>query len=221
MTGKSYLSERSADLKMDIHLEQVRLTQSIDSLRQDVLFLASLPSVSGHSAGQREQWDRSPRQDQPMPNGKCACKRFLPPFCAHIRNIIRRVISARQARGGSWCGWKAATVMSRWHTHDALQARGDRDYFKAGLMLTAGRVYLSEFCSRSGTGRNSRTASPCFTCRHDSVRCERSRIRHGGDQQGCALVVCVRLGGAAVCSAELYRPISTGTICFIRMPRSS
>jgi diguanylate cyclase (GGDEF)-like protein/PAS domain S-box-containing protein len=29
--------------------------------------------------------------------------------------------------------------------HDALQAKGDQDYFKAGLMLTVGRVHLSEF----------------------------------------------------------------------------
>ncbi len=29
--------------------------------------------------------------------------------------------------------------------HDKLQTKGDREYFKAGLNLTLGRVYLSEF----------------------------------------------------------------------------
>ena len=36
---------------------------------------------------------------------------------------------------------------------DALQAKGDRDYFKAGLMLTVGRVHLSEFTLNEELGK--------------------------------------------------------------------
>ena len=44
---ETYLKERSDGLQMNLHLEQDRLAESIESLRQDVLFLANTPPISG------------------------------------------------------------------------------------------------------------------------------------------------------------------------------
>ncbi|VVC82790.1 PAS domain S-box protein [Sideroxydans sp. CL21] len=139
-----YLSERSADLKMDIHLEQVRLTQSIDSLRQDVLFLASLPSVSGIVRASANN-GIDPRDKSTYAEWEVRLQEILAAFLrAHPEYYQASYI------GAAGEGRELVQVENRdGHVvvapHDALQARGDRDYFKAGLMLTAGRVYLSDF----------------------------------------------------------------------------
>jgi diguanylate cyclase (GGDEF)-like protein/PAS domain S-box-containing protein len=141
---EAYLSERSADLKMDIHLEQVRLTQSIDSLRQDVLFLASLPSVSGIVRASANN-GIDPRDKSTYTQWEVRLQEILAAFLrAHPEYYQASYI------GAAGEGRELVRVESRdGHVmvapHDALQAKGDRDHFKAGLMLTAGRVYLSEF----------------------------------------------------------------------------
>jgi hypothetical protein len=43
----SYMSERSTDLEAALRVDQLRLSQNIETLRKDVLFLASTPPVSG------------------------------------------------------------------------------------------------------------------------------------------------------------------------------
>ncbi|OIR01892.1 putative diguanylate cyclase YegE [mine drainage metagenome] len=141
---EAYLSERSADLKMDMHLEQARLTQSIDSLRQDVLFLAALPSVSGIVRASSNN-GIDPRDKSTYAEWEARLQDILAAFLrAHPEYCQASYI------GAAGEGRELVSVESRdGHVavapHDALKARGDRDYFKAGLMLTAGRVYLSEF----------------------------------------------------------------------------
>src|SRR5664279_6632188 len=41
------MTERSAVVEAALRVEQVRLSQAIDTLRQDVVFLASTPPISG------------------------------------------------------------------------------------------------------------------------------------------------------------------------------
>ena len=141
---EGYLRERSADLKMDIHLEQARLAESIGSLRQDVLFLASLPSVSGIVRASANN-GVDPRDKSTYAEWEARLQEILAAFLrAHPEYCQASYI------GAAGEGRELVRVESRdGHVvvapHDALKARGDRDYFKAGLMLTAGRVYLSEF----------------------------------------------------------------------------
>ena len=141
---EGYLRERSADLKMDIHLEQARLAESIGSLRQDVLFLASLPSVSGIVRASANN-GVDPRDKSTYAEWEARLQDILAAFLrAHPEYCQASYI------GAAGEGRELVRVESRdGHVvvapHDALKARGDRDYFKAGLMLTAGRVYLSEF----------------------------------------------------------------------------
>lgn len=42
-----YLSELRANLEQGLHAEKLRLNQTINTLRQDVLFLSTTPPVSG------------------------------------------------------------------------------------------------------------------------------------------------------------------------------
>lgn len=143
---EAYLSERSTELKMDLHIEQVHLTEAVVSLRQDALFLASLPPVSGMvRAGTNSGID--PRDKSSYAQWESRLQEILEAFMrAHPEYDQVSYI------GAAGEGRELARVENRdGHVvvapQDALQARGGADYFKAGLTLTAGRVYLSELAA--------------------------------------------------------------------------
>ena len=141
---QNYLSDRSADLETALHVEKVRLGQSIEVLRQDVVFLANTPPISGIIRASAN-YGLDPRDKNSYATWEARLQEIFVAFLrAHPDYYQVRYI------GAAGEGMELVRVERRDGRveaipHDALQAKGDRDYFRAGLMLTAGRVHLSEF----------------------------------------------------------------------------
>ena len=147
-----YLGEREADLETALHVEQVRLNQSIDTLRQDVLFLANTPPVAGIARASANN-GIDPRDKNTYATWEA---RLQDIFSAFLRTHpeyfqVRYIAAAGEGR-------ELVRVENRdgridVAPHEELQAKGDQDYFKAGLMSTVGRVYLSEFALNQEWGK--------------------------------------------------------------------
>ena len=139
-----YLSDRSADLETALHVEKVRLGQSIEVLRQDVVFLANTPPISGIIRASAN-FGLDPRDKNSYATWEGRLQEIFAAFLrAHPDYYQARYI------GAAGEGMELVRVERRDGRveaipHDALQARGDQEYFRDGLMLTAGRVHLSEF----------------------------------------------------------------------------
>ncbi len=148
----AYLNARSADIEAAIHVEQVRLSQDIEDLRQDALFLAAAPPISGIVlATANHGFD--PRDK----TSYATCEaRLQETFAAFLR--ARPDYFKVRLIGVADGGRELVRVESRDGHIDvtprkALQVKGDREYFKAGLALTAGRVHLSGFTLNQEFGR--------------------------------------------------------------------
>ena len=141
---QTYLSDRSADLETALHVEKVRLGQTIEVLRQDVVFLANTPPITGLIRASAN-YGLDPRDKNSYATWEARLQEIFAAFLrAHPDYYQVRYI------GAAGEGMELVRVERRDGRveavpHDALQAKGDRDYFRAGLMLTSGRVYLSEF----------------------------------------------------------------------------
>lgn len=139
-----YLSERRAHLAKDIEAEKLLLNQAIHTLRQDVLFLSNAPPVSGIV---RASLNRG--YDSRYGNtGKVWEERLQQIFTAfsishpdyyQIRYIGVADGGREIVRIDNRAGEIEVTPPAR------LQAKGERDYFKATLGLRQGEVHLSEF----------------------------------------------------------------------------
>ncbi|OIR19792.1 cyclic di-GMP phosphodiesterase Gmr [mine drainage metagenome] len=149
---ESYLSRRSADFGSNLHLEQVRLTQAIESLRQDVLFLASLPSVSGIVRASTNG-GIDPRDKSTYAEWEARLKDILAAFLRTHSEYYQASYIAAAGEGRELVRVDSRNGHVEVVPHDALQAKGDQDYFKAGLILTAGRVHLSEFALNQEHGK--------------------------------------------------------------------
>jgi PAS domain S-box-containing protein len=165
----TYLSEQHAHLKQDIETQTLRLNQTINTLRQDVLFLSNTPPVSGivratlnHGYDARDKNTRA-RWEQRLQQIFSAFSSTHPDYYK-IRYIGvadgGRELVRIDNRGG-----KIEITPS-----DRLQAINDRDYFKASLGLRKGQVYLSEFNLNQDWGAieqphrpTLRAATPVFT----------------------------------------------------------
>ncbi len=148
----AYLNARSADIRAAIHVEQVRLSQDIENLRQDALFLAATPPVSGIvRAAANRGFD--PRDKNFYITWEARLQETFAAFL-HARPNYFKVRLIGVANGGR----ELVRVESRDGRIEvtpraSLQAKGDRDYFKAGVGLAAGGVYLSEFTLNQEFGR--------------------------------------------------------------------
>jgi diguanylate cyclase (GGDEF)-like protein/PAS domain S-box-containing protein len=141
---ETYLKERSADLEAALHVEKVRLSQAIEALRRDVVFLANTPPVPGMVRASANR-GIDPRDRNTYAAWEARLQEIFAAFLrAHPEYLQARYIGVAgegrelvriESRNGS------VAVALR----EALQADGGQDYFRAGLMLTAGRVHLSEF----------------------------------------------------------------------------
>lgn len=147
-----YLGEHSADLELALEVEQTRISQNIESLRQDTLFLANVPPISGimRAAANR---GIDPRDKNTYAVWEDRLQEIFAAFLrAHPEYFRVRYIGVADE------GRELVRVENN-NGHievvkgDALQAKGDRDYFKAGLKLTAGRVHLSEFSVNQDQGK--------------------------------------------------------------------
>ncbi|MDP1634531.1 MAG: PAS domain S-box protein, partial [Gallionellaceae bacterium] len=141
---ESYLMERGADLEAALHVQKARLAQSIDMLRQDAVFLANTPPISGIvRASANDGID--PRDNNPYATWE---KRLQEIFAAFLRahpdyfqaRYVGLANSGRELVRVERMGGRVEVT-----PRELLQSKGDRDYFAAGLGLSLGRVHLSEF----------------------------------------------------------------------------
>jgi diguanylate cyclase (GGDEF)-like protein/PAS domain S-box-containing protein len=148
----SYMSERSADLEAALHVDQLRLSQAIESLRKDVLFLADTPPVSGIVRA-----DMNNGVDPRNKNTYATWESQLQETFAAFLRVHPDYYQARYI-GAAGEGQELVRVENRDGrvevvARDALQAKGDQEYFRAGLTLTVGRVHLSEFSLNQERGK--------------------------------------------------------------------
>lgn len=164
-----YLSGQRAGLEKNLHTGKLRLGQAINTLRQDVLFLSNTPPVSGivraalnrgydaRDSETREEWEM--RLQQIFSAFSTAHPDYYQIRYIGVAGGGRELVRIDN-RGGK------IEIMPP----SMLQAKGDRDYFKAALELHAGEVYLSEFNLNQERGvierpyqPTLRVATPVFT----------------------------------------------------------
>lgn len=139
-----HLNDRSADLETAMHVEKVRLADSIERLRQDVVFLANTPPISGIVRASTN-YGFDARDKNTYATWEARLQEIFSAFLrAHPDYYQIRYIGAA-GEGMELVRVERHNDRIEATPHDELQAKGDRDYFRAGLMLTAGRVYLSDF----------------------------------------------------------------------------
>lgn len=158
---ESYLSRRSADFGLTLHLEQERLTEAIESLRQDVLFLASLPSVSGIVRASANG-GIDPRDKSTYAEWEARLQDILAAFLRAHPEYDQASYIAAAGEGRELVRVDNRNGRIEAAPHDALQAKGDQEYFKAGLILTAGRVHLSEFALDREHGESGEAGRPAL-----------------------------------------------------------
>jgi diguanylate cyclase (GGDEF)-like protein/PAS domain S-box-containing protein len=144
-----YLSERRASLEEAAHGESVRLTQAIDRLRQDVLFLSNTPPVSGilravqnngydpRDGDTRERWEQRMRQIfVAFSNAHPGYYRIHYTGVADGGRDLVRI----ERRGG------------KVDASPALRSASGSEYFGAVLKLRRGQVHFSSFEPERETG---------------------------------------------------------------------
>lgn len=149
---QAYLDERSEDIDVALQVENVRLKQSIKTLRQDVVFLANTPPVSGLIRA-TANYGFDPRDNNPYERWEARLQEIFAAFlAAHPDYFQVRYIGV--ANGG-----RELVRVERNATRIevtprvALQAKGGREYFKTGQSRKAGEVYLSEFSLNQEQGK--------------------------------------------------------------------
>ena len=148
----AYLNEHSADLGDALHIEQVRLNQAVETLRQDVVFLANTPPVSGIVRASTNN-GIDPRDNDSYAKWELRLQEIFAAFLhAHPEYVQARYIGAA-GEGRELVRVANNNGRVEVTPREALQAQGNQDYFKAGLMLTAGRTHLSEFALNRELGR--------------------------------------------------------------------
>ena len=139
-----YLSEQRAVLEQNLRAEELRLKQTLDTLREDVLFLSDSPPVSGIMRAALNR-GHDPRYGYASQVWEERLQQIFAAFSkAHpIYNQIRFIGVADGGRELVRIDNRAGRIEVT--PADRLQAKGDRDYFRATSGLREGQVYLSEF----------------------------------------------------------------------------
>ena len=147
-----YLTEHSADLDDALHVEQVRLNQAIETLRQDVLFLSNTPPISGIVRASANN-GTDPRDNDSYTKWEARAQEIFAAFLRAHPDYFQVMYIGAAGDGRELVRVENNNGRVEVAPLDALQAKGDRDYFKAGLMLTAGRIHLSEFSLNRESGK--------------------------------------------------------------------
>jgi PAS domain-containing protein len=139
-----YLSDRHIALGQGIEVQKLRLAQSINTLRQDVLFLSNTPPVSGIArAAQNRGYDAryhnttriwEERLQQIFSAFTTAHPDYYQIRYVGVADAGRELVRINNLNG------KPEVVSSA-----ELQARGEREWFKATIGLPSGEVHFSEF----------------------------------------------------------------------------
>lgn len=160
---EAYINERSADLEKSLKVENVRLAQTIDALRREVLFLSNIPGVM--SASQSHGYDA--RDGSTGAQWGERLNRIFSAFAA-ARPDCYLVRYIAVADGGK----ELVRVENRDGRVDVapsgkLMARGSLDGFKAASELREGQIWLSGFELNQDAGgipkRTLRAVAPVFT----------------------------------------------------------
>ncbi len=147
-----YLSDRSADLEMALEVEQARIRQNIETLRQDDWFLANVPPIAGIVRASANH-GIDPRDNNTYATWEARLQEIFAAYLrAHPEYFQARYIGATD-EGRELVRVDNINGQINVAPRESLQARGDRDYFKAGMMLTAGREHLSDFTLRQEPGK--------------------------------------------------------------------
>lgn len=145
-------NERGANLETALHAGQTRLHQSIEMLRQDVLFLAGTPPISGIARASTNN-GIDPRDKNTYAAWEARLQEIFAAFLrAHPEYFEASYISAA-GEGRELVRADNRDGRIEVAFRETLQTRGSRDYFKAGLTSTAGRVRLSEFMLNQERGK--------------------------------------------------------------------
>jgi len=149
---ETYLSEHSAELRAALAIKKASLGQAIEALRQDVVFLAQTPPISGIVRASANQ-GVDPRDKDPYSAWEARLQEIFSAFLrVHPDYFQVRFIGASNE------GRELVRVENRDGRiqvipREALSPEGDQDYFRAGLLLTAGRVHLSGFALNRAGGK--------------------------------------------------------------------
>lgn len=138
-----FTNERRARLKNNLETEQLRLTQAIDTLRQDVVFLSETPPISGIMRAARNQGHDPLAGD----NHKVWTERLQITFAAFTRahpNYFQVRYIGVADRGREIVRVSNHEGKIEITPPDRLETKGDRDYFEAALKLKKGQVYFSK-----------------------------------------------------------------------------
>lgn len=158
---QAYLNERREDLDVALQVENVRLKQSIEILRQDAVFLANTPPISGLiRAAANHGFD--PRDNNSYEKWEARLQEIFAAFLrAHPDYFQVRYIGVADG-GRELVRVDRRDSRIEVTARAGLQAKGDRDYFKAGLGKKAGEVYLSEFTLNQEHGQIDRPHRPAL-----------------------------------------------------------
>ena len=138
-----YLLERESMLDGALHVERERIRQQVETLRQDVQFLADTPPISGISRAIRNG-GIDPRENDSRGMWERRMQEIFGAYLkAHPEYFKARYIGL--ADGGRELvrvERSADLIVAR--LGKALQHTAEHDYFQTGLKLAAGDVHLSE-----------------------------------------------------------------------------
>jgi len=141
---QAYLDERAADLTEALRTANVRLRQTIDTLRQDTLFLSNTPPVGGiiratQNRGHDARYNHNIQVwKELLQQGFATFSRAHPAYYQ-----IRYIGIAENGREIVRINNQAGKIAIA-HP-DMLRATAERDYFNAALHLREGQVHISEF----------------------------------------------------------------------------
>lgn len=141
---QQFIEERAADLESALSVGNVRISQSVETLRQDALFLSNTPPVGGIMRAVANQ-GFDPRDKNSYTQWEIRLQEIFAAFLrAHpdydrVRYIGvahggRELVRVERNKG-------RIEIVAR----QGLQARGSSDYFQVGLGLKPGQVHFSEF----------------------------------------------------------------------------
>ncbi len=163
---EAYLSERHIDLDRRVQVHKLRLIQPINTLRQDVLFLSNVPPISGivraaQNRGYDARYHNSTRVWEERLQQIFSAFAAAHPDYYQIRYVGVADAGRELVRINSRNGKLEAAPSAE------LQARGEREWFKATVGLHPGEVHLSEFELDRHQGQLTRptlhASAPVFT----------------------------------------------------------
>ena len=131
-------------LKNNIQQNETILQLRIDSLRRDVQFLARIPPVQGII---RSSFNKGidPQESIPTQFWNKRLLEIISAFAEARPEYYQIRFIGVADNGRELVRVDAQNGHARMTPPDKLQAKGDRDYFKATLKLGPGEVYLSDF----------------------------------------------------------------------------